>query len=104
MVEILNEIIDVFEPDRNTQESFRGAGARPFDRSAMFDKALYSSQACSAGKDFHPGRHLHGSFLTVLNLKRQHASKSFHLTSRDRVPRALRQPRIVNSGNARVVA
>src|SRR6185437_4921746 len=58
LLQILNEIIRVLQPDGQPQQVYWAARIRTFNRGAMFNEAVRSAEAGCVGKDLYCRKHL----------------------------------------------
>src|SRR5215467_156072 len=76
---ILNQIIRMFQPDRQSQQIRRAFRRWAFDRGAMLDQTVWSTQAGCVGEDLHRGADLESLSLAAFYLDREHAAERRHL-------------------------
>ena len=52
LIEVLDQIVGIFETDRQSQEAFRRSCSCAFNRCPMFNQAFHAAEAGRSGKDF----------------------------------------------------
>ena len=76
LIEVRNQVVNVFQADRHPQQVLRSLGVASFDRGAMFHLRVRSAEACGANEEMRSSRYAHGFRLAPFNLDRQHAAET----------------------------
>src|SRR5437016_3786471 len=97
--EVLDEVVRMLEPDREADEVFGRARARPFARRAMLDEALDSAERGRADEELRLRDGGDGALAPAVRLERQHPSEARHLAARDLVSRMRFEPGVVHGAH-----
>ena len=100
--QITEKIVNVFKPNRQTQEPFWRSGWLGLDGRAVLDQALGASKRGGSAKYVEPSRQCHRCRPATIDFEGQHPTKEAHLLSRHGVARMTRESRVVYYADSRM--
>src|SRR5215471_1921351 len=95
LLQILDQIIRMFQSNRQSQQIRRALRGRAFDRGAMLDQAVRSPQTGCVCEDLDRGADFECLGLAALYLDREHAAEGRHLRGGDLMSGMTRKTRVV---------
>src|ERR1700733_3171099 len=100
LVQILNEIVRILESDGETEQRFGRARGFAFNRRAVFDERVRSTEAGGAENYFQSRCNRERFRASTADFEGEHASEILHLAFSDLIPRIVREARIADFRDA----